>query len=207
MARRPSTRLSQSWRLSTSRNLIFIAKTQGARLVAGLAAAEATGGFCCVLRGNPSLGHRDPSRLSSLWRRGPAPGPSSGCGTEEQAVKAANLGLKAIGTETAGRANAVAKAQKLGGAAAPPIPGFPMRFAWRRSPSLSIPSLDCGLFHVFGDKDRRSFEEKTYLSRSAKWMLPDTVSQRVSTRGHGSSAGYATQDPDQFRPWLARGFD
>jgi len=44
---------------------------------------------------------------------------------------------------------------------------FPMRFAWRRSASLSTPSLDCGLFQVFGDKDRRSFEEKHHFSRSA----------------------------------------
>ena len=69
----------------------------------------------------PGLGHRDPSRLSSLWRRGPAPEPSSGCGTGEQAVMAANLGLEAIGMDTAGTAIAVAKAPS---SAALPIPGF-----------------------------------------------------------------------------------
>ena len=34
---------------------------------------------------------------------GPAPGPMSGCGTGEHAVMAANLGLEAIGMDTAGK--------------------------------------------------------------------------------------------------------
>ena len=139
-------------------------------------------------------------------RYGPAPGPSSGCGTGEHAVMAANLGLEAIGMDTVGKPLRLRKrkARERGRAA---DSWFPMRFAWCRSASLSIPSFDCGLFHVFGDKDRRSFEEKHHFSRPAKWTLLDAVSQQVSTRGHGSSAGYAIQDPDQFRPWLARGFD
>lgn len=83
----------------------------------------------------------------------------------------------------------------------------PMRFAWLRSASLSMPPLDCGLLQVSGDKNRRSFEEEHQFSRSAKWTLLDVLSQRVSTRGHGSSEGYAIQDPDPFRPWLVSGLD
>jgi hypothetical protein len=142
--RRPRTRLSQPWRLSTSSNLIFIAEGSGGlRLLAELAAAEATDRFVCVLRGNPSLDIETPAGSP---RYGPAPGPSSGCGTGEHAVMAANLGLEAIDMDTAGTAIAVAKAQSSG--ARPPIPGFRCaspgvaRRAFRRHPSTA----DCFRF-------------------------------------------------------------
>ena len=134
------------------------------------------------------------------------PGPSSGCGTGEHAEWRLTSVWRRLAWTRQGQPLRLRKrkARERGLAA---DSWFPRRFAWRRSSSRSIPSLDCGLFHVFGDKDRRSFEEKHHFSRSAKWTLLDAVSQQVSTRGHGSSAGYAIQDPDQFRPWLARGFD
>jgi cyclopropane fatty-acyl-phospholipid synthase-like methyltransferase len=79
-----------------------------------------------------------------------------GCGTGEHTLMGARLGLESVGIDTAPSAIAIAKrkAEERGLAA---------RFlVWN---ALSLRSLgeefdtvlDCGLFHVFSDEDRRSF--------------------------------------------------
>ncbi len=79
-----------------------------------------------------------------------------GCGTGEHALLAATTGLEAVGVDTAPRAieRARKKAQER---------RVPARFqVWD---ALELPELgerfdtvlDCGLFHVFGDEDRRRF--------------------------------------------------
>lgn len=156
--------------------------------------------------GTPPLDIETPAGSPRYGGRGPAPGPSSGCGTGEHAVMAANLGLEAIGMDTAGTAIAVAKAQSSG---ARPRRRFlvsdALRLASLGEPLDAIPRLRT--VSGFRRQEWRSFEEEHQFSRSAKWTLLDALSQRVSTRGHGSSAGYAIQDPDPFRPWLASGLD
>ena len=79
-----------------------------------------------------------------------------GCGTGEHALMAAGLGLETVGVDTAAAAIAIAerKARER---------GFQVRFQVGNAldlPSLGEPFdtvLDCGLFHVFSDDDRRSF--------------------------------------------------
>jgi hypothetical protein len=119
---------------------------------------------------------------------------------------AANLGLEAIGMDTAATAIAVAKVQNSGARPRRRIPGF--RCA---SPSVLGKPFDTvsrlPTVSRFRGQGSPFVRRKTPLQPSAKWTLLDAVSQRVSTRGHASSADYAIQDPDKFRPWLARGFD
>ncbi|MBV9746560.1 MAG: class I SAM-dependent methyltransferase [Acidobacteriia bacterium] len=79
-----------------------------------------------------------------------------GCGTGEHALMAASFGFEAVGVDTSPTAIAIAKrkAQER---------GLTARFlVWN---ALSLESLgeefdavlDCGLFHVFTDEDRRRF--------------------------------------------------
>jgi 2-polyprenyl-3-methyl-5-hydroxy-6-metoxy-1,4-benzoquinol methylase len=79
-----------------------------------------------------------------------------GCGTGEHALMAAGCGLEAVGVDTA--PSAIAAAERKAHAR-----GVPAKFlVWN---ALSLTSLgeefdtvlDCGLFHVFSDEDRRSF--------------------------------------------------
>lgn len=81
-----------------------------------------------------------------------------GCGTGEHTLMAARLGLDSVGIDTAPSAVAIAKSKAE-------TRGLAARFlVWN---ALSLRSLgeefdtvlDCGLFHVFSDEDRRSFVE------------------------------------------------
>ncbi len=190
-----------------SGNLIFI--------------AEVSGGYCSLpssqqprrpedfdrfCAGTPPLDIETPAGFPRYGGRGPAPGPSSGCGTGEHAVMAANLGLEAIGMDTAATAMAVAKEQSSG---ARPRRRFldsdALRLASLGEPLVIVCWL--GTVSRFRRHGSPFVRRKTLLQPSANWTLLDAVSQRVSTSGHASSAGYAIQDPDQFRPWLARGID
>src|ERR1700686_5013763 len=79
-----------------------------------------------------------------------------GCGTGEHALMAAGFGLEAAGIDSAAAAIAIAerKARERGLAA---------RFlVWNALGLASLgeqfdTALDCGLYHVFSDEDRRSF--------------------------------------------------
>jgi SAM-dependent methyltransferase len=79
-----------------------------------------------------------------------------GCGTGEHALMAAALGLDATGVDLAGAAiiQAEAKAKERGSSArflvwdALDLPGLGQQFDT---------VLDCGLYHVFDDDDRRRF--------------------------------------------------
>jgi cyclopropane fatty-acyl-phospholipid synthase-like methyltransferase len=79
-----------------------------------------------------------------------------GCGTGEHALMAAGCGLEAVGIDTS--LSAIATAERKARTR-----GLKTKFlVWN---ALSLTSLgeqfdsilDCGLFHVFSDKDRRSF--------------------------------------------------
>jgi cyclopropane fatty-acyl-phospholipid synthase-like methyltransferase len=79
-----------------------------------------------------------------------------GCGTGEHALMAAGCGLKAVGIDTSPSAIAAAERKAH-------TRGLKAKFlVWN---ALSLTSLgeefdsvlDCGLFHVFSDEDRRSF--------------------------------------------------
>ena len=91
-----------------------------------------------------------------------------GCGTGEHALMAARLGLESVGIDAA--PSAIAIAQRKAKAR-----GLAARFlVWN---ALSLTSLgeefdtvlDCGLFHVFNDEDRRSF-----VQNLAAVMRPDS---------------------------------
>ncbi len=79
-----------------------------------------------------------------------------GCGTGEHALMAAAMGLEAVGVDTAPTAIAIAKrkAQER---------GLTARFLLANALELGAlgeqfdTALDCGLFHVFEDKDRAAF--------------------------------------------------
>lgn len=79
-----------------------------------------------------------------------------GCGTGEHTLMAASLGHEAVGVDTAETAIAIAEGKARDR-------GLHVRFLV--SDALHLESLgepfdtvlDCGLFHVFSDQDRRSF--------------------------------------------------
>jgi cyclopropane fatty-acyl-phospholipid synthase-like methyltransferase len=79
-----------------------------------------------------------------------------GCGTGEHALMAAGFGLKATGIDTAPTAIALAEVKARNR-------GLSAHFLVRNALQLASFSeqydtvLDCGLFHVFDDEDRRSF--------------------------------------------------
>ena len=79
-----------------------------------------------------------------------------GCGTGEQALMAAGLGLEATGIDTAPRAIAIAERKARDR-------GLDARFlVWDALDLVSLGEqfdtvLDCGLFHVFDDHDRLRF--------------------------------------------------
>jgi len=91
-----------------------------------------------------------------------------GCGTGEHALMAARLGLESVGIDAAPSAIAIAQRKAK-------AQGLATRFlVWN---ALSLTSLgeefdtvlDCGLFHVFNDEDRRSF-----VQNLAAVMRPDS---------------------------------
>ena len=79
-----------------------------------------------------------------------------GCGTGEHALLAASLGHRAVGVDIAATAIDLAKAKAV-------ERSLPVEFV--RSDALRLPELgqtfdtvlDCGLFHVFDDDDRKLF--------------------------------------------------
>jgi cyclopropane fatty-acyl-phospholipid synthase-like methyltransferase len=79
-----------------------------------------------------------------------------GCGTGEHTLMAAVRGLEAVGVDTTATAIAIAerKARER---------GITARFLVHDALHLPVlgeqfdTALDCGLFHVFGDEDRRAF--------------------------------------------------
>ena len=79
-----------------------------------------------------------------------------GCGTGEHALMAAGFGLEATGIDTAAKAIALAEAKARNR-------GLSAHFlVWNALQLASFGEqydtvLDCGLFHVFDDEDRRSF--------------------------------------------------
>ena len=127
----------------------------------GLAQPRKPGDFDAFYAGTPpwDIGRPQPA-FRSLAETGALRGRvlDVGCGTGEHALMAAGLGLEAVGIDTAAAAIAMAerKARDRGLAA---------RFLV--SDALDLPALgerfdtvlDCGLFHVFGDEDRRAYVE------------------------------------------------
>lgn len=95
-----------------------------------------------------------------------------GCGTGEHALMAAELGLDATGVDTAEGAIAIAarKARDR---------GLTARFlVWNALDVVSLGEsfdtvLDCGLFHVFDDQDRRSFVDnlKAILPPGGRYFM------------------------------------
>ena len=95
-----------------------------------------------------------------------------GCGTGEHALMAAELGLDATGIDTAEAAVASAerKARER---------GLTARFVvWNALEIASLGEhfdtvLDCGLFHVFDDQDRRSFVDnlKAVIQPSGQYFM------------------------------------
>jgi SAM-dependent methyltransferase len=81
-----------------------------------------------------------------------------GCGTGEHALMAAGMGLEAIGIDSAPAAIALAEAKARDR-------GLTVRFLVHDALQLASLAkqfdtvLDCGLFHVLDDDDRRSFVE------------------------------------------------
>jgi cyclopropane fatty-acyl-phospholipid synthase-like methyltransferase len=81
-----------------------------------------------------------------------------GCGTGEHALMAAGLGLEAVGVD--GAASAIAMAEQKARSR-----GLTARFmVWDALSRASLGEefdtvLDCGLFHVFSDEERRPFVE------------------------------------------------
>ncbi len=81
-----------------------------------------------------------------------------GCGTGEHALLAASLGLDAIGVDLAARAIDLARVKAT-------ERGLEPRFVVLDALDLTELDqqfdtvLDCGLFHVFSDEDRRRFVE------------------------------------------------
>jgi cyclopropane fatty-acyl-phospholipid synthase-like methyltransferase len=81
-----------------------------------------------------------------------------GCGTGEHTLMAASLGLEAVGVDTA--AAAIASAERKARER-----GLSARFQLADALNLTMLGmqfdtvLDCGLFHVFSDEDRRLFVE------------------------------------------------
>ncbi len=84
-----------------------------------------------------------------------------GCGTGEHALMAAGMGLQATGIDSAPAAIALAEAKARDR-------GLTARFLVRDALQLASLDkqfdavLDCGLFHVLNDDDRRSFVENLY---------------------------------------------
>jgi cyclopropane fatty-acyl-phospholipid synthase-like methyltransferase len=109
----------------------------------------------------------------------------AGCGTGEHALMAAERGLDATGVDTSAAAigRAEAKARERGIAA---------RFlVWN---ALELPALgeqfdtvlDSGLFHVFGDEDRRLFVK--------------SLGEVVPPGGHYFMLCFSDRQPGQFGP-------
>jgi len=118
-------------------------------------------GFDDSYKGTPpwDIGRPQPSFLE-LARSGALRGRvlDVGCGTGEHALMAAGLGLDATGIDTA--STAIARAQDKARER-----GLTVGFLVSDALDLSALGrhfdtvLDCGLFHVFDDADRRSFVE------------------------------------------------
>jgi SAM-dependent methyltransferase len=96
----------------------------------------------------------------------------AGCGTGEHALMAARLGLDASGIDSAPTAIGIAKRKAA-------ERGLQARFlVWN---ALDLPSLgeqfdtvlDCGLFHVFNDDDRRAYVASLHsaMSRGARYFM------------------------------------
>ena len=98
--------------------------------------------FDAFYAGTPPLDIETPAGSPRYRGGGLLRGPSSGSGTGEHAVMAANLGLEAIGMDTAGTAIAVPKAQSSG---ARPLRRFPvsdaLRLASLGEPFDTVPRL------------------------------------------------------------------
>jgi cyclopropane fatty-acyl-phospholipid synthase-like methyltransferase len=82
----------------------------------------------------------------------------AGCGTGEHALMAARLGLDATGVDTAPTAIALAEAKtRERGVAARFLVHDALQLGSLDGPFDTV--LDCGLFHVFNDEDRRAYVE------------------------------------------------
>jgi len=118
-----------------------------------------TAEFDASYEGTPpwDIGHPQPAFLA-LAQSGALAGRvlDIGCGTGEHALMAAQLGLDAIGIDSSPKA--IRLAQKKAGER-----HLDARFVVGNALELELGSeqydtvLDCGLFHVFDDRDRASF--------------------------------------------------
>ena len=103
-----------------------------------------------------------------------------GCGTGEHPLMAAGFGLEAAGIDTASTAIALAEVKARNR-------GLSAHFLVRNALQLASFSeqydtvLDCGLFHVFDDEERRSFADKAWPWRPDPGESVTTSSPRYPT--------------------------